>query len=143
MEKFNNMAQKCKLVRTKLKISQKKFAELIGSNQTAVCLIERGLIPVEQTAFVEITRLYNTFVTQGLIVDNTTENKPCPDKTDIKDTIKMKVDLETSQCKEKIDEIKVKLNELVEVVERLHKCGAKKRTINKLIKISCEVINID
>ena len=143
MEKFNNMAQKCKLLREKLKISQEKFADLVMSNQTKICLIERGLIPEDKNIFIEINKMYDKFVSQGLIVDNTTENKPCPDKTDIKDTIKMKVDLETSQCKEKIDEIKAKLNELVEVVERLHKCGAKKRTINKLIKISCEVINID
>lgn len=46
------LSEMCKEIRRVLRISQKKLAEMIGSNQTEVSFIERGFIP-EKTKKIE------------------------------------------------------------------------------------------
>ena len=41
-------AEMCKETRAGMKLTQKKFAELIGSNQTEISFIERGFVPSDR-----------------------------------------------------------------------------------------------
>lgn len=43
----NGIAGVCKNVRENLHLSQKRLAELIGTNQTEISFIERGFIPTD------------------------------------------------------------------------------------------------
>lgn len=51
------LAEKCKRVRIKIGVSQKKLAELIGTNQTEISFIERGFIPKDTAKIEKIAAL--------------------------------------------------------------------------------------
>lgn len=61
-----NYSDLCYMVRRKLKISQREFAEMIGSNQTEVSFIERGFVPNDKRK-IEIIEEYARKV--GLITN--------------------------------------------------------------------------
>lgn len=52
------LAKICKSIRSEQKISQKKLAEMVGSNQTEISFIERGFIPQSQQKIDLIRGLY-------------------------------------------------------------------------------------
>ncbi len=56
MKELPPLADMCKTARKNMNLSQKKFAELIGSNQTEISFIERGFIP-ESKAKIEAIKL--------------------------------------------------------------------------------------
>ena len=49
----------CREVRRIKRLTQRKLAELIGSNQTEISFIERGFIPTDTTKIDRIKELYN------------------------------------------------------------------------------------
>lgn len=52
------LKQKCFEVRKQLKMAQKEFAVIIGTNQTEVSFIERGFIPENKNKVKIIEYLY-------------------------------------------------------------------------------------
>lgn len=52
------LAEMCKEARKAMKLSQKKFAELVGTNQTEISFIERGFIPLQKEKIDRIEYLY-------------------------------------------------------------------------------------
>lgn len=53
------LAQKLKFVRKELDFSQRQIAQLLKTNQTMICLMERGYVPVtHQQAITELKNLY-------------------------------------------------------------------------------------
>ena len=52
------LAEKCLVARKANKMSQKKFAELIGTNQTEISFIERGFLPQSPKKVNAINRYY-------------------------------------------------------------------------------------
>ena len=60
------LAEMCKSIRRVMKISQSKFAGLIGSNQTEVSFIERGFIPNDVTKIQKISCLYDKSINQSI-----------------------------------------------------------------------------
>ena len=53
-----NLAWITKETRQRMGVSQAKFAELVGSNQTEISFIERGFIPNDQDKMDKIYELY-------------------------------------------------------------------------------------
>lgn len=53
------LADICKTTRYSLSLSQREFAELIGTNQTEISFIERGFIPESKDKINKIYTLYN------------------------------------------------------------------------------------
>lgn len=49
----------CKCARQALKLSQKKFAEMIGTTQTEISFIENGFIPPNKNKAIAIMKIYN------------------------------------------------------------------------------------
>ena len=52
------LAEMCKTARQRLKLTQRAFAKLIGTNQTEVSFIERGFIPPNKEKIATIEMLY-------------------------------------------------------------------------------------
>lgn len=52
------LAEMCRLARQSLGISQAKFANMVGTNQTEISFIERGFIPEDQQKIRAIKELY-------------------------------------------------------------------------------------
>lgn len=53
------LAQKLKFVRKELDFSQRQIAQLLKTNQTMICLMDRGYVPVtHQQAITELENLY-------------------------------------------------------------------------------------
>lgn len=57
MEKRRDLSDVCYNVRTEMRMSQKRFAELIGSTQTEVSFIESGFIPKSNEKIKKIYQL--------------------------------------------------------------------------------------
>lgn len=53
------IADKCKYIRKKRKISQYNMAKLLGTNQTEVSFIERGFVPNDARKIQAINEVYN------------------------------------------------------------------------------------
>ena len=51
-----------KKTRQEMRLSQKKFAVLVNSNQTEISFIERGFIPTDQDKINRIYDLYNNLL---------------------------------------------------------------------------------
>ena len=52
------LAEMCKTARARMRLSQSKFAEIVGTNQTEVSFIERGFVPQDQGKIDAIKKLY-------------------------------------------------------------------------------------
>lgn len=52
------LAEMCKIARANLRLSQKKFAYLVGTNQTEISFIERGFVPENEEKIQNIQKLY-------------------------------------------------------------------------------------
>ena len=52
------LSEMCKAVREALAISQKKMAELVGTNQTEISFIERGFVPEDKAKIEKIKDYY-------------------------------------------------------------------------------------
>jgi transcriptional regulator with XRE-family HTH domain len=56
------LSDMCKIARAEMRLTQRKFAEIIGTNQTEVSFIERGFIPHDQEKIKAIQELYQKVV---------------------------------------------------------------------------------
>ncbi len=53
------LAQKLKFVREELGYTQRQVAQLLKTNQTMICLMERGYVPItHQQAIAELENIY-------------------------------------------------------------------------------------
>lgn len=52
------LAEMCKIARANLRLSQKNFAYLVGTNQTEISFIERGFVPENEEKIQNIQKLY-------------------------------------------------------------------------------------
>ena len=54
-----NLSNISKNIRASLKISQKKLADMIGTNQTKISFIEAGFIPPQKELIEKLHKLHN------------------------------------------------------------------------------------
>lgn len=52
------LAEMCKTARQNLRLSQYKFVDLVGTNQTEISFIERGFVPENEEKIQNIQKLY-------------------------------------------------------------------------------------
>jgi transcriptional regulator with XRE-family HTH domain len=52
------LAEMCREARESMRLSQSKFAQLIGTNQTEVSFIERGFVPSDKEKVKAIENLF-------------------------------------------------------------------------------------
>lgn len=52
-----NYGEICARVRWKMRLSQREFAKLIGSNQTEISFLERGFVPTDMCKIERIVEL--------------------------------------------------------------------------------------
>lgn len=57
MEKLT-LAEKCQVIRIKMRISQAKMAKLVGTNQTEISFVERGFLPRDCAKIEKIEALW-------------------------------------------------------------------------------------
>ena len=53
------LADKCKYARKRLKLTQREFGAIIGTNQTEISFIERGFTPEDARKIARADALYN------------------------------------------------------------------------------------
>lgn len=56
------LANMAKAIRQEMGMSQKQLAEMIGTNQTEVCFIERGFIPTRPEKQIAILKIFNEVI---------------------------------------------------------------------------------
>lgn len=49
----------CKIIRRRMKITQRELAMLIGTNQTEISFVERGFMPNDKNKAQKIVDIYN------------------------------------------------------------------------------------
>ena len=65
VDRLPPLAEMCKTARAERKLTQTKFAELVGTNQTEISFIERGFIPEDKKKIQNIIKLYEGNQRQG------------------------------------------------------------------------------
>lgn len=63
------LAEMCRCARQEMKLTQREFAAIVGTNQTEISFIERGFIPKNEEKIENIIKLYEGNKRHGIKKD--------------------------------------------------------------------------